>query len=421
MIGLRVKVSIMEHGILIVIAVKILNARRFSFSFVLIVVTPIIMGLTFPILVNSVIMVNSIDIPESGIQITHTVFASLSSVEPDSAIIIGNWSKSELTGTYHLNLPPPSITDEEGKNIALSFIDADLRNLLYEDPENPKKNDRNMWRYVFHNGTRLENGIYEDEIYVCVTLNAVTGRVIGYREVLSEEFIDSIYSQMGYCSVENETEALDIGYGYLSEHNYSLPLNTKLLDVRREMFSYKTNVYEPENWTRLVYITELGIDNNGILPQRAYQGPLIQIDARTGRVFRFEYFALQIPQVSTANLVSDSTARVVAKDYILSLSEVNAYSERNVYLRLIPHEESQWDFDLAWAFAYEMNSSSEIHVEEFYVNARSGTRYYSDPYFSGGVYSDSSLVAKFVFILFSSTIIGITGYSATMKRIRRES
>ncbi len=393
-----------------------MHKREFSATLVLIIVTSMICGFTVPLLVNSATRTNSAVIPEPGVEIPNTVFASLSTDEIDSAIIIGNWSESGLTGRYHLDLPNPSITEEEGKIIALTFVDDDLRAFLDEDPENPKTNRMNEWRYVFFNGTRLENGIYDYEAYVCITLNSMTGRVIGCYEVLSKEFLALLYSGRSYCPLKNETEAQYMGRDYLLEHNYTLPYNTYLLDTRIEMFHYESAPGEPENVTRPMYIIELGIARNRVLPGRMHQGLLIQIDGVTGRVFRFEYRALQLPEVSLANLVSISTARTVAHEYVL-----NDNKERAVYLRLVHSFWVQLDYELAWAFAYELNLSSGVSVEEFYVNARSGTSFYPEPLFSGGISLGSNPFIGIVLVLFASTIVGVTGYSVTMKKIRRGS
>ena len=390
--------------------------RRGVITIVLIATAAMTSGLAVPLLLSSMAGTSTLDIPEPGVEIAQTAFAPLLSNETDSAIITGNWSGPGWAGTYQLNLPSPSISHEEGRIKALSFIDEDLGVFLDEDPENPGTNWMNEWRYVFFNGTRLENGIYDYEAYVRVTLNAVTGRVIGYYEVLSEEFHALLYSGKSYSPVKNETEAQYIGRDYLLARNYTLPYSTYLLDIRIEMFSYESALGEPENWTRPVYIIELGIARNRVLPERMHQGLLLQIDAVTGRVFRFEYFALQLPEVSLANLVSISTARTVAQEHVL-----NDHKERAVHLRLLRSIPFESGYEPAWAFAYELNVSSGVYVEEFYVNARSGTKFYPDPLFSGGLSLSSNPFMGIVLVLFASTIVGIAGYSVTMKRIRRES
>lgn len=388
--------------------------RRGAITIVLITAVAMISGLSFPILLSSVAGASTIDIPEPGVEISQTLFAPLVSEETDPAIIEGNWSGTGWSGIYHLDLPGPLISYEEGRIKALSFIDEDLRVFLDEDPENPKTNWMNEWRYGFFNGTMLENGIYDYEAHIRVTLNSMAGRVIGYSEILSEEFLSFLYSGGNYSPVKSQAEAQNLGCDYLLARNYTLPYNTYLLDTRIEMFSYESAPSEPDNVTRPVYIIELGIFRDGVLPDKMHQGLLIQIDAITGRVVRFEYFALQLPEVSLTNLVSISSARSVAYEYVL-----NDHKERAVYLRLLHSSIStQLDYELAWTFVYEINLPSGVYVEEFSVNARSGTSFYPEPMFSGGISLVSNPFMGIILILFVSTIVGVTGYSITMKRIR---
>jgi hypothetical protein len=389
--------------------------RRGVITIVVITAAAMISGLSVPLLITSIPGLSTSDIPEPGAEIAQTVFAPLLSDKNDPAIITGNWSGSEQTGTYHLNLPNPTISEEEGRIKALSFIDEDMKVLLDEDPDSPKTNSMNEWRYGFYNGTLLENGIYDYEVHIRVTLNAMTGRVIGYSEVLSEEFLSLLYSGKSYSPVTNETGAQEVGRDYLLARNYTLPSSTYLLDTRLEMFSYESAPDEPENWTRPVYIIELGIPRNRVLPEQRHQGLLLLIDGVTGRVFRFEYFALQLPEVSLSNLVSISAARAVAQEHGL-----NDHNERAVYLRLLRSISSESDFELAWSFAYELNLSSGVYVVEFEINARSGTQFYSDPMFSGGISLGSNPFIGIVLVLFVSVVFGTAGYSVMMKRIRRE-
>ena len=389
--------------------------RRGTITIVLITVAAIVSGLSVPILMSSVAGTSTLDIPDPGVEITQTLFAPLVSDETDSAIIAGNWSGPGWSGIYHLDLPSPLISYEEGRIKALSFIDEDLRVFLDEDPENPKTNWMNEWRYGFFNGTMVENGIYDYEAHIRVTLNSMTGRVIGYSEVLSEEFLSILYSGENYSPVKSQVEAQNLACDYLLARNYTLPYNTYLLETRIEMFPYESAPSEPENVTRPVYIIELGIPRDRVLPDRMHQGLLIQIDAITGRVFRFEYFALQLPEVSLTNLVSISAARSVAYEYVL-----DDHKERAVYMRLLHNIIStQLDYELAWTFAYEINLSFGVSVEEFSVNARSGTIFYPEPMYSGVISFGSNLFMGIGLVLFVSTIVGVTGYSITMKRIRK--
>ncbi len=163
-------------------------------------------------------------------------------------------------------------------------------------------------------------------------------------------------------------------------------------------------------------IIELGIPRNRVLPEQRHQGLLLQIDGVTGRVFRFEYFALQLPEVSLSNLISISAARAVAQEHVL-----NDHKERAVYLRLLRSISPESDYELAWSFAYELNLSSGVYVVEFEINARSGTQFYPDPLFSGGVTLSSNPFIGIALVLFVSVVFGSAGYSITMKRIRRES
>jgi len=392
--------------------------RRGVITIVLITAAAMVSGLTVPLLVSSMTGASTSDIPEPGVEIAQTAFAPLLSDETDPAIITGNWSGSGWTGIYHLDLPSPTISEEEGRIKALSFIDEDVRVFLDEDPDSPKTNDMNEWRYGFYNGTLLENGIYDYEAHVRVTLNAMTGRVIGYSEVLSEEFLSLLYSGKSYSPVANETEAQEVGRDYLLARNYALPYNAHLLDTRLEMFSYESAPGEPENHTRPVYIIELGIPRNRVLPEQMHQGLLLQIDGVTGRVFRFEYFALQLPEVSLSNLVSISAARAVAQEHGLS-----DHKERAVYLRLLrnifSYDSYELDYELAWAFAYELNLSSGVYVVEFEINARSGTQFYPDPLFSGGVSLTSNPFMGIILVVAVSAVIGVAGYSVARKRFRR--
>jgi hypothetical protein len=393
---------------------------------VLITTAAMVSGLSVPLLMTSITGLSISDIPEPGVEISKTVFASLLSNETDSAVITGNWSGSGFTGTYRLDLQNPTINEEEGRTKALSFIDEDLRVFLTDDPENPKANSMNEWRYGFYNGTLLENGIYDYEAHIVVTINSMTGRVIGYREVLSEEFTSLLYSGESYSPVANETEAQEMGRDYLLLRNYTLPSNTYLLDTRMEMFPYESAPGEPMNLTRPVYVIELGIARNRVLPEKMHQGLLLQIDAVTGRILRFEYFAFQLPEVSLTGLISIPTARVVAQEYVLY-----NHKERAVYLRLFRSISFQLDYELAWAFAYEVNLSSSyyvelnltsgVYVEEFPVNARSGTKFYPDSLFSGGLALSSNPFVGVIIVVFVSAVVGVAGYSITMKRIRRES
>jgi hypothetical protein len=388
--------------------------RRGIITIMVITTAAIISGLSVPLLMTSITGLRTSDIPEPGVEIAQTVFTPLLSDETDLAIITGNWSGSGWTGTYHLDLPNPTISEEEGRIKALSFIDEDVRVFLDEDPDSPKTNSMNERRYGFYNGTLLENGIYDYEVHIRVTLNAMTGRVIGYSEVLSEEFLSVLYSGKSYSPVTNETEAQEVGRDYLLARNYTLLSSTYLLDSRLEMFSYESALDEPENWTRPVYIIELGIPRNRVLPEQRHQGLLLQIDGVTGRVFRFEYFALQLPEVSLSNLVSISAARAVAQERGL-----NDHNERAVYLRLLRSISSESDFELAWSFAYELNLSSGVYVVEFEINARSGTQFYPDPLFSGGVTLSSNPFARIALVVFVSIVFGTAGYSVTRKRIGR--
>jgi len=152
----------------------------------------------------------------------------------------------------------------------------------------------------------------------------------------------------------------------------------------------------------------------------------MQIDAVTGRMLRFEYFALHLPEVALTNLISIPTARVVAQEHVLY-----NHKERAVYLRLLRSISFQLDYELAWAFVYELNLSSSVYVQlnltsgvyvdEFPVNARSGTQFYPDPLFSGGVSLSSNPFVGIILVVLVSAVVGATGHSVTMKRIRRES
>jgi len=422
----NVRIKSKEVQLVLKICVVNLVIRRGVITIVLITAAAMISGLSVPLLVAPITGLNTSDIPEPGVEIVQTVFAPLLSDETDPAIITGNWSGSGWTGTYHLNLPNPTMSDEEGRIKALSFIEDDLRVFLDEDSENPKTNSMNEWRYVFFNGTLLENGIYDYEAHIIVTINSMTGRVIGYYEVLSEEFIALLYSGRSYSPVTNETEAQEVARDYILARNYTLPYNAYLLDTRMEMFPYESAPGEPENYTRPVYIIELGIARNNALPDKMHQGLLFQIDAVTGRMLRFEYFALQLPEISMTGLVSISTARAVAQEHVL-----NDHNERAVYLRLLRSISFQLDYELAWAFAYELdlssypfvqlNITSGVYVEELHINARSGTDFYPPPYFSGGVSLSSNPFVGIVLVVFVSAIVGAAGHSVTMKRIRRES
>jgi hypothetical protein len=170
---------------------------------------------------------------------------------------------------------------------------------------------------------------------------------------------------------------------FLVSHNYTLPVSTRLIDTSLQFQEVDTEPGQPENYSRPVYHIELAIPTGEVFPVKWLQGVLLEIDAVTGRVFRFEYMYLDIPKTGTEGLVDVSLARNVAISYVAN------YSERRVCLRLEPWPYSiptsqSWEFRLAWTFEHNVTGPWGVSVAEYSVDARTGESFRSSPQLSGG-------------------------------------
>jgi hypothetical protein len=301
----------------------------------------------------------------------------------------GEWAGlSNSTHIYNVNIAEPAISDSAGKNAAWRFVDDELRPLVNEASDNPKRAlDNRLWHYAFFNesyaGPMLTYGLY-----VRVSINSVSGKVAMYYEVWSSEFSNHHRELFAPIQADgkliNASEAQIISRDFLLSHNYTLPRATRIMDTRLEYARVDSEQGQPENWSRPIYHIELAMPNGNVFPVKWLQGVLLQIDATTGRVFRFEYMALKIPELDTSGLIDVGVARNTAAAYVVNYSGIANYTERRVCLRLEPSVYSLWEFRLAWTFEYESIGPWGTGVSEYPVDARTGESLLPLPQFSGG-------------------------------------
>ena len=157
----------------------------------------------------------------------------------------------------------------------------------------------------------------------------------------------------------------------------------------------------------------MGIPKNRIFPPKREQGPRFEVDATTGRVFWFSYFALDIPKTDLGQIVDSNVARNAAISYI---GEEN-YSETAVFLRFQRNLLSQWDYSLVWSFDHELQQEWGIHVEEIVVDAYTGQLFYPGPHLYGNRIIGRNSMVTMVIIILSSVAIASLGYIGIRKKV----
>jgi hypothetical protein len=321
------------------------------------------------------------------------------------------------TPTYHLVVEESRISDAEGKQIALGFISTELKPYLEEHPDSPKTDSRHIYsRYIFFNGS-FDGLIYHYDLYVMISVNMITGQVSAYYEVVSPYFISQHsevfkpvnpdYSLIDTSAAENAT------FNLLFENNYTLPASTRHLNTRLEFAPFGSEFDQNENYSRPIYIVELGIPKNRIFPPKQEQGPRFEVDATTGRVFWFSYLALDIPKTDLGQIIESNIARNAAISYIGD----EDYSEVAVFLRFQRNLLSQWDYNLVWSFDYELQQEWGIHVEEIVVDAYTGQLFYPEPLFYGNEIIGRNSMVSTVVIILSSLAIASLGYRSIRKKV----
>ena len=375
-------------------------------------------GVFIPAVVQVITEVDMSTIRLPGIPINATVFSSLQSDDMDPIILTGNWSKASMkTPTYHLVVEESRISDVEGKQIAFGFISTELKPCLEDHPDSPKTESRHVYsRYIFFNGS-FDGLVYHYDLYVMISVNMITGRVSEYYEVASPHFItqhpevfkpaNPDYSLIDASAAENAS------FNLLLEHNYTLPASTRHLNTRLEFAPIGTEFDQHENYSRPIYMVELGVPKNRIFPPKREQGPRFEVDATTGRVFWFSYFALDIPQTDPGQIVDSNVARNAAISYV---GEEN-YSETAVFLRFQRNLLSHWDYSLVWSFDRELQQEWGIHVEEIVVDAYTGQLFYPEPYLYGNRIIGSNSMVTMVIIILSSVAIASLGYIGIRKKV----
>ncbi len=347
-------------------------------------------GMLVPYAIYQTTRNGALTIPLPGEPISETVYASLAANDTDPVTFTGEWLESpRFSHTYLLTLHEPAISDAAGSDLACAFIDSHLKSLLSSRvPDNPQGGmDGRLWHYTFTNesytGPMMLYGLY-----VRVSVNSVSGKVAMYYEVWSSEF--SSHHSWILTPMNPDGRLIDpnqagiISHDFLYSHNYTLPRSTRLIDTRLQYQEVDTEPGQPENYSRPIYHIELAIPNNEVLPVKWLQGVLLEIDAITGRVFRFEYMALEIPRLGTEGLVDVNVARNVAISY-----GYDSYSERQVCLRLEPMpyfvpKPYSWELRLTWSFEYNVTGPWGVSVSEYSVDARTGESFRPFLQFSGG-------------------------------------
>ncbi len=375
-----------------------------------IVIISVIAGLSLPLGLYNTIQTNSSTIPVPGRTISNTVFAPLISDKIDPVIYYGNWSALPTDrSTYSLVLDPPTITQDEGLQLASEYLGSSLLSVV-EGGFHSASSIWPLWHYVFYNGSMNSNPPDYD-LYILISVNTISGVVSQCYEIWSLDFAMSnpdLNPPYQSCDISiNESLAEIIAAQYLLDRNYTLPETTRHIETRIE---YKSVIGGTENSTNPVYVIELAIPKNGVFPSRDKQGPRFEIDATSGRVLSFSYFLYDLPAFDSLHIIDYKTAM---EEVITSVPE---FSEGNIFLRLHPNYGILSSFRLTWAFEYDISVSSGIAKEEYYVDAIIGQYIGPTPQFHSGI-NNRRLVSEFPILLIAPSLITATvGYYFVKRR-----
>lgn len=370
----------------------------------------VLAGLSGPTYIFLTSRATPLQIQLPGTPINETAFAVLESEVSDSVVFTGSYVLESFR-PYVLNFIPQTsnvISEDKALNISRDFIPAhywDYLNYIHWTEFNPNLPE---WTFRF-TSHRDDTGGY-DGLVVVTGVNAITGRITWYHvhwdskvdsEILPEP-IESDGSPVNRSIVEEKLVQ------FLADNEYTLPRNTRLLEV--ETWPNETM----GEWYRF----KMGTPTGPVLPDEAIQGLKARVDAITGEIMDFTYRQLEIPQISVDGLINPDYVYAMILKGASAGSSVASSECLGSFLRfrLITSTHDLIRLQLVWAFQFKDEDSWLFEVHR---DAYSGDRPIPNPHiiFDASYQGHMDIIAVPILAIALSTIVFLILRKYTRHRI----
>jgi hypothetical protein len=373
---------------------------------------------------------NSIFLP--GSPLNDTIFSDLASSSYHAATYNGTWSfNSEIPYRLSLTLSNYRISLNTAQENAENFINASLRQYLeYVDT---LTNDSTRWKFIFSNYTNQVLCLI-----VQVTINSISGEVIGYEEFWNEEanITSNLVDFYPFKDAEllSASQANSVTAHFIESHNYTLPSTSRYIQTTPMLTDEHLNEFLQMKYNGTLtpdfYEITLSSPVGKVFPDQYSEGIRVKVSASTGRIISFIYDLIIIPliDIDEVGVLNNLTARNLAAEVHPQPSE-NLFEWGDATLRFIrldSYRQQTIQFQLAWTFGITYILFGNIEVRrEISVDAISG--YFSDLY-PGLYFSNPSSIPNFLLILtvivsgsFAVSGIIVIGYKRKMKQVLQHS
>ena len=235
-----------------------------------------------------------------GTPINETLFAPLSNSTLHAVAYNGNWSlDSEIPYRLSLRLPDEGISMDTALKRAESFVNRSLLQQL--EFSHSLTNDSNRWKFIFENQTN-----HFIDLSVQITINSISGEVIGYEEFWSE--ISNLSSNLldfyPYKDTRllSESQAQSVAVDFLVSHNYTLLPTSRYIRTTPIITDEHLLDFMEEKWNSTVspdlYEIVISTPVGYVFPDRQSSGIRLRLSASTGRIISFFYDFINIPRIS---------------------------------------------------------------------------------------------------------------------------